>query len=247
MLLFGDEKQNIYKRALDGERRSKVVEGFGAWVKLTKSYRYTLQSPIIPLVDSFQRSFLLQDYELDSDESFQMSLASIGVQAYTTFDRQNMAELAAHIIKIAKEHSIHPNDISIISSQEAVLRELDHVLRTSESHREKTLCAFPSLEVSKHPKYSKKYQEISASKKKGFNLNSGLMKLSSTHSFKGFESPLIFLLVNNKDSPEMVFTGLTRAKENVVVFVESESRYFEFFAKHLTKLEASASENDLLL
>ncbi len=244
MLLFGDEKQNIYKRALDGERRSKVVEGFGAWVKLTKSYRYTLQSPIIPLVDSFQRSFLLQDYELDSDESFQMSLTSIGVQAYTTFDRQNMTELAAHIVKIAKEHSIHPNDISIISSQEIVLRELDHVLRTSASHREKTLCAFPSLEVSEHPKYSKKYQEISASKKKGFNLNSGLMKLSSTHSFKGFESPLIFLLVNNKDSPEMVFTGLTRAKENVVIFVESESRYFDFFAKHLTKLDTSASEND---
>nr|WP_312377186.1 NERD domain-containing protein/DEAD/DEAH box helicase [Delftia acidovorans] len=244
MLLFGDEKQNIYKRALDGERRSKVVEGFGAWVKLTKSYRYTLQSPIIPLVDSFQRSFLLQDYELDSDESFQMSLTSIGVQAYTTFDRQNMTELAAHIVKIAKEHSIHPNDISIISSQEIVLRELDHVLRTSASHREKTLCAFPSLEVSEHPKYSKKYQEISASKKKGFNLNSGLMKLSSTHSFKGFESPLIFLLVNNKDSPEMVFTGLTRAKENVVIFVESESRYFDFFAKHLTKLDTSAPEND---
>lgn len=246
MLLFGDEKQNIYKRALDGERRSKVVEGFGSWVKLTKSYRYTLQSPIIPLIDSFQRAFLLQDYELDSDESYQMSLTSIGVQAYSSFDRQNMAELAAHIIKIAKEHSIHPNDISIISSQEIVLRELDHVLRKSSAHKERTLCAFPSLEVSDHPKYSKKYQEISASKKKGFNLNSGVMKLSSTHSFKGFESPLIFLLVNNKDSPEMVFTGLTRAKENVVVFVESESRYFDFFAMHLTKLKISASENDLL-
>jgi len=237
MLLFGDEKQNIYKRALDGERRSKVVEGFGSWVKLTKSYRYTLQSPIIPLVDSFQRSFLLQDYELDSDESFQMSLTSIGVQAYTTFDRQNLAELAAHIIRIAKENSIHPNDISIISSQEIVLRELDHVLRTSEEHKERTLCAFPSLEVSEHPKYSKKYQEISASKKKGFNLNSGVMKLSSIHSFKGFESPLIFLLVNNGDSAEMVFTGLTRAKENVVIFVENESRYLDFFANHLSRLQ----------
>lgn len=241
MLLFGDEKQNIYKRALDGARRSKVIEGFGTWIILTKSYRYNLQSPVIPLVDSFQRSFLFQEYELDSDESFQMSLTSIGVQAYTTFDRRNMDELAAHIIKIAKEHSIHPNDISILSSQEIVLRDLDHVLRTSELHKEKTLCAFPSLEVSEHPKYSKKYQKISASKKKGFNLNSGLMKLSSTHSFKGFESPLIFLLVNNNDSPEMVFTGLTRAKENIVVFVENESRYFDFFARHLIKLEILAA------
>ncbi len=63
------------------------------------------------------------------------------------------------------------------------------------------------------------------------------MKLSSTHSFKGFESPLIFLLVNNGDSAEMVFTGLTRARENLVVFVEDESRYLDFFSKHLVRLE----------
>ena len=241
MLLFGDEKQNIYKRALDGERRSKVVEGFGAWIKLTKSYRYKAQSPIIPLVDAFQRNFLLQDYEFDADESFQLSLVSIGVQAYATFDRKNLAELAGKIIDIAKGGMIHPNDISIISSQELILRELDHVLRTSNRHKEQTLCAFPSLEVTRHPKYSKKYQEISSAKKKGFNLNSGVMKLSSTHSFKGFESPFIFLLVHSKDSPEMVFTGLTRAKENVVVFMEDGSPYFEFFSKHLNGLEGGES------
>jgi hypothetical protein len=241
MLLFGDEKQNIYKRALDGERRSKVVEGFGSWVKLTKSYRYAKDSPIIPLVNAFQKIFLLQEYEIDSDESFQLSLTNIGIQAYNTFDRSNVTLIATQIIDIAKEHDLHPNDISIISSQEIILRELDHVLRTSEMHKERTLCAFPSLEVTQHPKYSKKYQEISSAKKKGFNLNSGVMKLSSIHSFKGFESPLIFLLVNNKDSPEMVFTGLTRAKENLMVFLERDSPYLEFFSQHLNRLEVSAS------
>lgn len=240
MILFGDEKQNIYKRALDGERRSKVVEGFGPWIKLTKSYRYKDHSPIIPLVDAFQREFLVQNYELDADESFQLSLESIGVQAYGTFDRNNLAGLAAKIVGIAKSNVIHPNNISIISSQESILRELDHVLRTSERHKERTLCAFPSREVTLHPKYSKKYQEISSAKKKGFNLNSGVMKLSSTHSFKGFESPSIFLLVNGTDSPEMVFTGLTRAKENVVVFLEEGSPYYEFFRKHLHELKWSA-------
>lgn len=244
MVLFGDEKQNIYKRALDGERRSKVVEGFGSWLKLTKSFRYAKESPIIPLVDSFQKSFLLKDYELDSDESFQLSLTSVGIQAYGTFDRKKLGQLSEKIIEIAKENDIHPNDISIISSQEIVLRELDHVLRTSEAHKERTLCAFPSLEVSSHPKYSKKYQEISSAKKKGFNLNSGVMKLSSTHSFKGFESPVIVLLVSNKDSPEMVFTGLTRAKENLVVFMEHDCPYFRFFSKHLNRVEIKESTRE---
>jgi superfamily I DNA/RNA helicase len=240
MLLFGDEKQNIYNRALDGERRSKVVEGFGSWVKLTKSYRYTDHSPIIPLVDAFQKSFLLQNYELDSDESFQLSLTSVGTQAYSTFHRKNLGQLAEKIIELAKYNKIHPNDISVISSQESILRDLDHILRTSDNHRERTLCTFPSLEVTQHPKYSKRYQEISAVKKFGFNLNSGVMKLSSTHSFKGFESPFVFLLVNSKDSPEMVLTGLTRAKENLVVYLEADSTYLDFFKKHLNETEDHA-------
>lgn len=236
MLLFGDEKQNIYKRSLDGERRSKVVEGFGSWVKLTKSFRYAYESPIIPLVDAFQKSFLLENYELDSDESFQLSLTNVGVQGYSYFERRNLLQLAAQIIEIAKDNQIHPNDISIISSEEIVLRELDHVLRTSDTHKERTLCAFPSLEATQHPKYSKNYQEISAAKKKGFNLNSGVMKLSSIHSFKGFESPFIFLLVKKNDSPEIVFTGLTRAKENLVVFLEQDSPYLNFFCRHLSNI-----------
>lgn len=242
MVLFGDEKQNIYKRALDGERRSKVVEGFGSWIKLTKSFRYSKKSPIIPLVHAFQKNFLLKDYELDSDDSFQdepfqFNLTSVGTHAYETFDRQNLEQLAKAIIAIAKKNDIHPNNISIISSQEIVLQKLDSVLRTSEVHKERTLCAFPCLEVTEHSKHSKKYQEISIAKKKGFNLNSGVMKLSSIHSFKGFESPTIFLLVSNKDSPEIVLTGLTRAKENLVVFMENGCPYFQFFSKHLNKIE----------
>lgn len=245
MLLFGDEKQNIYKRALDEERRSKVVEGFGKWEKLTKSFRYVAESPIIPLVDSFQKNFLLQNYEVDADESFQLSLTSIGIQAFGTFDGGNLRQLAAKIIAIAKDNKIHPNDISIISSQEDILRNLDHVLRTSESHKERTLCSFPSYEVTEHPKYSKSYDKISGAKKMGFNLNSGVMKLSSTHSFKGFESPFIFLLINNTDSPEMVFTGLTRAKENLMVLLEMGSPYLDFFSRHLNKLEIEHTASPL--
>lgn len=240
MLLFGDEKQNIYQRALDEERRSKVVEGFGKWIKLTKSFRYAAESPIIPLVEAFQKQFLLQDYTLDSDESFQLSLASVGIQAYGTFDRAHISRLGASIIAVAKTHQVHPNDISIISSQEEVLRGLDHELRTGPTHQERTLCSFPSHEVTAHPKYSKSYDKISIAKKIGFNLNSGVMKLSSTHSFKGFESPLVFLLVNNSDSPEMVFTGLTRAKQDLMVLLEADSPYLGFFSKHLNPLDSDA-------
>jgi len=235
IVLYGDEHQNIYGRAMDVKRRSKIVEGFGEWAELKKSFRYTANSPIIPLAEEFQNSFLRETYEVTRDESYQKNLP-IGILAYGSYFFDEIQGLADQVIQIAKRNSIHPNDISIISSQESILQKLDHSFRTSENHKEKTLCSFPSWEVTHHKKYSQAYKKISASKKKGFNLNSGVMKLSSTHSFKGFESPFIFLIVHEGDSPEIVLTGLTRAKENIIVFMQSDSKYLSFFTKHLDNI-----------
>ncbi len=167
MILFGDEKQNIYGRALDGERRSKVVEGFGEWKKLTRSFRYKETSPVIPLIDAFQRSFLRDKYELDEDESFQLNLTHVGIHACGVYDNDHLDLLASQIIDVAKMNDIHPNDISIISSQERVLRYLDHFLRTSAVHKERTLCTFSSLEQTKDPKYSKHYRKVGAQERRG--------------------------------------------------------------------------------
>ncbi|WP_447774814.1 NERD domain-containing protein [Variovorax boronicumulans] len=233
MVLFGDEKQNIYGRPMDGERRSKVVEGFGKWTDLTKSFRYKESSPIIPLAERFQKSFLIQLYNVDQDESYQMSLSMVSILGYGSYD--DPGGLAGQIIGIAKRNSIHPNDISIISSQEAILQDLDELFRQPGGHNERTLCTFPTLEFSKS-KFSHYYKKLSAAKKFGFNLNSGVMKLASIHSFKGFESPLIVLIVNDGDSPEIILTGLTRAKEHLVVYVQKESKYFDFFSENLESI-----------
>jgi len=64
------------------------------------------------------------------------------------------------------------------------------------------------------------------------------MKLSTLHSFKGFESPTVFVLVNELDGPELVYTGLTRSKENIVILLPGGSRYFDFFARYLGSVES---------
>lgn len=234
MVLFGDEKQNIYGRPMDGKRRSRVTSGFGEWTDLTKSFRYKESSPIIPLAESFQKSFLIQLYNIGQDESFQLNLSMVSILGYGGYN--DVSDLAGQIISVAKTNSIHPNDISIISSQEAILQDLDALFRRPEVHNERTLCTFPTHEFSKS-KFSHHYKKLSAAKKFGFNLNSGVMKLASIHSFKGFESPLIVLIVNDGDSPEIILTGLTRAKEHLVVYVQKGSKYFDFFAGHLESID----------
>lgn len=235
MVLFGDEKQNIYGRPVDGERRSKVVEGFGKWNDLTKSFRYKESSPIIPLAERFQKSFLMQFYNVDRDESYQMDLTMVSILGHGSYD--DPESLAGQIVGIAKHNNIHPNDISIISSQETILQELDELFRQPNGHNERTLCTFPTIEFSES-KFSRHYKKVSAAKKFGFNLNSGVMKLASIHSFKGFESPLIVLIVHEGDSPEIVLTGLTRAKEHLVVYVKKQSKYFDFFSENLQNIKA---------
>lgn len=59
--------------------------------------------------------------------------------------------------------------------------------------------------------------------------NSGVIKLSTTHSYKGLESNTIFCILLKDDHEEMVYTGLTRAKTNLVVFDHANSKYAEFF------------------
>lgn len=243
MVLFADEKQNIYERAVDEEKRANIIYGFGRWQYLNKSFRYKQDSPVLQLSVAFQKQFLSKKYTFDGDESYQQTafLPGIGVNAVGTWSTDRLLGVAEVIVAIAKRESIHPNDITIVSSKEDVLREVDFAIRTGSRHQERTITSFASKEdIEKvrgkrlgRAEEKKELRRLSASRKQGFNLNSGVMKLSTLHSFKGFESPMVFVLVNDLDGPELVYTGLTRAKENIVVLLPDGSQYFDFFAGYL--------------
>jgi superfamily I DNA/RNA helicase len=247
MILFGDEKQNLYKREVDSERKITVPNGFGRWEKLTKSYRYKESSLILSLARDFQSEFLSSLYEIDEDESIQDSLSLVGINAFEEYERSssfdgnalsyNLIHLAVDMISLAKHNEIHPNDIVIVSSNINIIREVDYVIRRGE-HREKTLTTFETKEMYSHAQYKKEVKNIRRAKKFGFNLNSGVVKLSTIHSFKGFESPTVCVLIEGSDSPELVYTALTRARQNIIVFCEKGSKYSSFFSERLTPLSS---------
>lgn len=80
----------------------------------------------------------------------------------------------------------------------------------------------------KYPKYrklTKKLKFVRDNKKFHFWYNRGTLKLSTIHSFKGWEANTLFLLIeeewNDGDFPfsfeELIYTGLTRSKNNLVI------------------------------
>ncbi len=74
-------------------------------------------------------------------------------------------------------------------------------------------------------------EKVRRTKKNHFDVNSGMIKASTIHSFKGLESKTVFYLIDERDSSELVYTSITRAIENLVILDRSgTSKYSNFFS-----------------
>ncbi|WP_086287335.1 DNA/RNA helicase domain-containing protein [Campylobacter sp. P0085] len=75
--------------------------------------------------------------------------------------------------------------------------------------------------------------EIARIKKFAFQANSGKIKISTIHSFKGWESYATILLIGEKMNPELIYTGITRAKE--ILYILSGNVEFNNFIKQFNR------------
>lgn len=76
------------------------------------------------------------------------------------------------------------------------------------------------------------YSKIRDSKKLNFYMNTGTIKISTIHSFKGWESEVVFLLLEKKNEgekafDELLYTGLTRTRSNLIVINLGNAEYHE--------------------
>ncbi|NMT51215.1 ATP-binding domain-containing protein, partial [Vibrio parahaemolyticus] len=155
-----------------------------------------------------------------------------------------------------REHNLHPNDIVILASNVYLARRLADKFNGVE----KTHCMFETYDelsqlsrmydsncdaeklksmseielntfIKKYPKLKQDLERARRMKKNHFYANSGLIKASTIHSFKGLESKTVFYLMDEKDTPELVYTSITRAAENLVILDKSDtSPYSDFFS-----------------
>ena len=73
-------------------------------------------------------------------------------------------------------------------------------------------------------------------KKYAFQMNSGLLKFATVHSFKGMESKTVFYILDPNDTEELVYTAITRAKENLIIYALGNETMSEFFAQKMETL-----------
>ena len=79
---------------------------------------------------------------------------------------------------------------------------------------------------------NKQLKGIRENKKTNFWYNRGTIKISTIHSFKGWEANTLFLILDpqnenhlNTSFDELVYTGITRSKENLIVLNFGKEKY----------------------
>ena len=248
MVLFGDQSQNIYNR-VEG-RASVIAQGFGSWNSLQKSYRTDFESPLNDLFLKFQKEFLLEKHPGSDQLAVSESQSALNfdlVKFHKLPPEENIEYIFQEVQGYIKSYSLHPNDIVILSSKINIIRRLNEfwlqhekthtMFETMQELSELTrvdkdkLIKMSDVEIDQLISSHKEVVEQARRRKKNhFYQNSGLIKISSTHSFKGLESKTVFCIVNEQDSPEIIYTGITRAINNLIIFdITQSKKYMSFF------------------
>ncbi len=255
IVAFADEKQNIYSRELDNEKMPRIPVQTGAWDrKLNKSYR--LSQKIALLVTDFQKRFFADKYVVEQqiETNTMMSLFDEPYIEYHYYPLEESVKednaIATYIYQQIKEHRFHSNDVTILSSRIRMLRKLDYMLRTES--KEKTNIMFETREefMKLCPNAQTGFEnnadilKIRKNRKANFWMNRGTIKLSTIHSFKGWESPVLFLVIEDnlkatkklantrpyEFSDELVYTGITRCQNYLFIINTGNQQYHEYFA-----------------
>jgi hypothetical protein len=246
-VVFGDEKQNIYNRALDENKDPKTVGIRGDWNRsLNISKRFA--DEIGRLAITYQKELMSKKYTIDelqiiSNPSFDFDQKNL---KYFNFGIETTAkDLFDKYAELVNYYNIHPSDVCFLSAKVDYLREVDYLIRRE--LKEKTITTFETKEfwdklkreINNESDFNKKIEIIRRNKKNHFWMKTGTTKLSSIHSFKGWESHTVILLIepeeeeNKFETVEMVYTGLTRAQLNLFVFNMGNDFYDDFFDKNM--------------
>lgn len=201
------------KKYLQIKQTNNIETSFDFIIKTIKTLNVSpndiaILSSKIDFLRNIQSSFKFQrtDSTFETPMEYEMIQKNFNDRVEKFLKNKNQLE--------EKLKSCHPSDINHIQSE---IQKLTNFTKNAAKQKLKALDEFRKL------------------KKRHFNANSGLMKIATTHSFKGFEADTTFLIIQPDDSAEIVYAGLTRAANNLyIIDLDTSNVYKNFFEKQLS-------------
>lgn len=259
-VVFGDPKQNIFKRPLDinGDIRLEFISG--SWNHELKERQRFTNPQLANLATAFQVAFYDAKFPVDIfKDTYQASVFNrIRYKNIGYTDDINVVGDAVH--QIIEENQLCPKDTVILSQAGDILRDIEY--HYHQWSGQLTTSTFISYEQFQNllQKYGLSEQQnhttcrmfknnknsLEHNKKLHFTTETDFLKMATIHSFKGWESPnVIFILEPESNShdkycisakenvPELIYTAITRAKENLFIINLGNSKYHDFFNSNI--------------
>ena len=248
LIFWGDEEQNIYNRLQDkeGMHKHRCYTGIrGNWNRIHGSHR--VQGNIANLALSFQKVFLY-DYDDNRIEPTMDDLFMPETHVeYHFLDNMATEIIFDEVDRFVKKYKIHQDDICYLSNIVAPVREIEAELN---KRGYRTITTFET--EAEYQALSQKYQSDEYIKEKlenirraakfRFEMESGKIKLATIHSYKGWGINTEVLIISNNSNehitPQLIYTAITRAVSNLLIFSIGSNKYHEFFNYAIPKMEA---------
>lgn len=211
VFLVADEKQNIYSRELSWLENMQGTKFKGRWRELNQSYR--LPFSILKQANKFAKKFL-PDIGL-IPEPIQGELFGPKFIWRNIDITLPLEKLLKAFEWLTKKQNISPSDIVILLPTH---KEGLQVKQYFENKNIKVNDVFEEEKGNKRNKHS-------------FWMGDSRLKMSTVHSFKGWELQNIILVTpDNEEYPNidfLMYIAITRVRENIIVFNRVE-KYNEF-------------------
>ena len=254
--VFGDAKQNIYGRPLDTNGQVRIGFIPGEWNNsLNTGLRFT-NPQLSDLATNFQRTFFTHiPADLIQQQQQQQQQLFTCIRYYNVGNTVNPNLLASNCRWIMQEFNINRRDIVVLSQTCDILRDLDYSYRSVTNYE--TMTTFESKEQYDYLRniydindntpvsfnFRNDIKQIRRNKKIHFSMDTPALKISTIHSFKGWESPTVILILEpelNSENPqytvretentvELIYTAITRCKENLFIINCGNEKYHNFF------------------
>lgn len=203
LVLMCDKAQNIYERELSWIYTG--MKGFrGSWGKLNQSFRLPLM--VVREANRFAKMYLTDiDMYADSNQTQLFGPELRWISCNTIEDALNQAEAAFDYLVEEKEQ--HPTDIIMLFPKIGLGEEM--------------VQRFKKRNIGVNDVFGDNH-------KKSFWMGDSRTKMSTIHSFKGWELKNIILIINDREKSKkfssLIYTAIGRTQENLIV-INTSSEY----------------------
>lgn len=255
--LFGDGEQNIYGRQLDEDNKMPPIRecGFtGRWKEMNDRISMRLLNPQIAALSSVFAMSFIQDINSQIIAQGGIVFDEYYIRYWNTDKKTTADRLAKNIKWIINRYHIKQKDVVILGQSINLLRDIEAAYVCNPQCQ--TMINFETH--TQYQQISRRYSssrmqnildEIRRAAKTHFTTNCDAVKFSTIHSFKGWESNTVILILQpevsqnnnyksyeiqaNENTPALIYTALTRAKCNLFIINMGNLRYDNFFKSQI--------------